>query len=137
MFSGIGSGVGVMSSPVPAGAQLPYTSAGLVRRDDLDGIPPDGNVDPNARNGRDSARGKRRKLKEEDGKEDDMISGRLSPAGRVKRPKTHSHHHHQYVQTLPLSSLLSVEKLTIYPLAIIITITIITNKTNLHHLHRI
>lgn len=97
MFSGIGSGVrGIgVSSPVPAGAPLPYSNASLVRREDVEPLPP-GPAEPA---GKTAARGKRKKAKEHDGKGDDGSTGRQTPVGgRAKRAKTHAHHHHhQYV----------------------------------------
>ncbi|KAI2602497.1 Rxt3-domain-containing protein [Hypoxylon sp. NC1633] len=92
MFSGIGSGVrGIgVSSPVPAGMQPQFPSAGPVRHDEthpghelLADIP--------AKTG---ARGKRRKAKDDDGKGDDDSTGRITPVARAKRPKTNAHHHH-------------------------------------------
>ena len=96
MFSGIGSGVGAISSPVPAGAQLPYAPSGLARREDSEAALQDSGADAQAKNRRDPVRGKRRKLKDEDGRDDEDVSGRLSPSARVKRSKPHAHHH-QYV----------------------------------------
>jgi hypothetical protein len=91
MFSGIGTGVGNLSSPVPAGAQLAYGPAGALRREDLDGGPPELPVEVVKA----TARGKRRKLKEED---EEGSTGRQTPVGsRVKKAKSHAHHHHQYV----------------------------------------
>jgi len=99
MFSGIGTGVGNMSSPIPPGAQLPYGAAGLLRREDSDNAlqePLSGDV--SAKGGRETNRGKRRKPKEEDIRGDEDSTGRLTPVGgRAKKPKTHPHHHHQYV----------------------------------------
>lgn len=99
MFSGIGSGVSGLgvSSPVASGAQLPFTSSGLARRDDPDHAPQDITSDP--KSSRDNAsRNKRRKQKDDDAKNDEDSTGRSTPLGRVKRQKTHSHHHHhQYV----------------------------------------
>jgi len=90
MFSGIGSGVGMgLSSPVAVGAQLPYATAGLMRREDSDGTPQDPAADPT----KSVHRQKRRKVKEEDGRIDEDAGGRATPLGR-KRPKTHGHHHH-------------------------------------------
>ena len=95
MFSGLGTGVGTISSPVPTGAQLPFTGTGLMRREDSDGIPPPEAVaDPGPKAG--TGRGKRRKLKEEEPRNDDDSTGRQTPVGgRAKKAKTHSHHHHQ------------------------------------------
>lgn len=95
IFAGINSGVGGISSPVPARTQLPYTGPGLLRREDSDGTPQEMSAEAPVKNGRDSARAKRRKLKEEEGKDEDS-TGRQSPAGRAKRPKTHTHHHHHH-----------------------------------------
>lgn len=100
MFSGIGSGVSGLGvpSPVASGAQLPFQTGGMARRDDLDhALQEAGNE---AKAGRDnSARTKRRKTaKEDDAKGDEESNGRSTPLGRVKRLKTHAHHHHhQYV----------------------------------------
>jgi len=94
MFSGIGTGVGTISSPVPQGAQLVYGGPGLLRRDELDVAP-----EPPAEVARPTGRGKRRKLKEED---DEANSGRLTPVGgRAKKAK--GHHHHQCVRLLPIN----------------------------------
>ncbi|KAK0736521.1 histone deacetylation protein Rxt3-domain-containing protein [Apiosordaria backusii] len=93
MFSGIGSGVGAISSPVPTGAQLPFNAMGLLRREEPEGAlhePVVEIVKP--------GRGKRRKLKEEDIRDEDGSTGRSTPVGgRAKKAKTHAHHHHQYV----------------------------------------
>jgi hypothetical protein len=88
MFSGIGTGVGALSSPSIQGAQLAYGGPGLARRDDVEG-PPDAAIEM----AKVAARGnKRRKTKEEDEE-----TGRLTPVGgRGKKVK--GHHHHQYVQ---------------------------------------
>ncbi|KAK4155302.1 histone deacetylation protein Rxt3-domain-containing protein [Chaetomidium leptoderma] len=89
MFSGIGTGVGTISSPVPAGAQLAYSNTGLLRRDDLD--PPQ---EPPVEVIKTTGRGKRRKPREED---DEANSGRLTPVGgRAKKQKGHHHHHHHH-----------------------------------------
>jgi hypothetical protein len=95
IFSGIRSGVGGLSSPVGPGAQLPYTTAGLAHREDSDSAPQDSTGDALSKTGRETGRQKRRKVKEEGG--DESAGGRSTPVGRVKRPKTHAHHHHQYV----------------------------------------
>lgn len=93
MFSGIGSGVGAISSPVPTGAQLPFNAMGLLRREEPDG-PLHEPVVEMAKPGR----GKRRKLKEEDLRDEEGSTGRSTPVGgRAKKAKTHAHHHHQYV----------------------------------------
>ncbi|KAI1371735.1 Rxt3-domain-containing protein [Hypoxylon crocopeplum] len=96
MFSGIGSGVrGIgVSSPVPPpvapGMQPQFSNAGPARRDDehpgheLLADAPVKTV----------ARGKRRKAKDEDVKGDEDSTGRITPVGRAKRPKTNAHHHH-------------------------------------------
>ena len=97
MFSGIGTGVGALSSPVPAGSQVAYGGSSLHRRDDGDGTPEESAVEP-TKAGREPARGKRRRLKEDDAREDDGSTGRLTPVGnRAKKAKSHGHHHHQYV----------------------------------------
>lgn len=98
MFSGIGSGVSGLgvSSPVASGAQLPFSSSGLGRRDDPDHTPQDMIVD--SKGSRESAaRTKRRKTKDDEAKGDEETTGRSTPVGKAKRQKTHSHHHHQYV----------------------------------------
>lgn len=94
MFSGIGSGVTGLGvpSPVPAGAQLPYTNASLARRDETDSATHDSG--PDAAPKAPQPKGRRRKLKEEDAKGEEENTGRATPSGR-KRPKTHPHHHHQ------------------------------------------
>lgn len=101
MFSGIGSGLSGLGvpSPVTSGAQLPFPSSGMGRRDELDHAPQEPSND--AKTSRDSSsRNKRRKAKEEDVKGDEESNGRATPLGRAKRLKTHSHHHHhQYVVT--------------------------------------
>ncbi|KAJ4289271.1 hypothetical protein N0V88_007022 [Collariella sp. IMI 366227] len=90
MFSGIGSGVGTISSPVPAGAQLAY-GPGVFRRDDMDAAQEQPVEVPKP-----TGRGKRRKLKEED---EEGGNGRATPVGgRAKKAKPHSHHHHQNVK---------------------------------------
>ena len=93
MFSGIGTGVGTISSPVPAGAQLAYGNAGLlIRREEPDAPP-----EPPVEMAKATGRGKRRKLKEE---EEEASNGRVTPVGsRAKKPK--GHHHHQYVFFIP------------------------------------
>ena len=100
MFSGIGSGVGSMGapSPVTAGPQgMPFSNPGQMRRDDVD-------QDSPIENGRSLQRtasrgGRRRKLKDEDGRGDDESStGRNTPSGRGKRSKPHHHHHHNHHQ---------------------------------------
>ena len=91
MFSGIGSGVrGIGApSPVPGGAQLAHTNATPARRDEND--PPEQAPEPPAKP---PTRGKRRKAKDDEAKADEDSTGRSTPAGRAKRPKTHAHHHH-------------------------------------------
>jgi len=128
MFSGIGTGVGNMSSPVPLGAQLPYVGASLMRREDSDGAhqePPAS--EPLTKAGQ---RGKRRKNKDDDGRGDEESTGRLTPVGgRIKKAKTHSHHHHQYVFLLgfPPHSL-SIRLTNILPAITTILITTILNS---------
>jgi hypothetical protein len=96
MFSGIGSGVGSMATPggnTSSGAQTPFSAAGALRREEMEGLTPEGLHVENgagklARTG--SSRGnRRRKLKEEDGKgDDDSSTGRRTPSGRApKRAK--------------------------------------------------
>ncbi|CAJ2510650.1 Uu.00g062750.m01.CDS01 [Anthostomella pinea] len=91
MFSGIGSGVrGIgVSSPVPSGAQIPFSNASLVRRDDVEPPAPEPVVEAPVK-----AQRKRRKPKDDDGKGDDDSTGRNTPVGRAKRTKTLAHHHH-------------------------------------------
>jgi hypothetical protein len=96
MFSGIGSGASGLgvSSPVPSGAHLPFSNAGLGRREDVEPIPLDLAPDPPTK----APRKRSRKTKDDDNKGDDDSTGRLTPVGRAKRPRTHPHHHHhQYV----------------------------------------
>lgn len=97
MFSGIGSGVsGIgMSSPVTSSAVTSFPSQtshpGGVKRDELEHT----TVDSGPDNVKAAKPGRRRKLKDEDARDDDS-SGRLTPAGRAnKRSKPHQHHHHQ------------------------------------------
>lgn len=99
MFAGIGSGVsGIgVSSPVTSGAPMPFTNASLAKREDVETSTPESGTDGTGK----PAKGRRRKLKDEDGKADDDHSGRQTPSNRAKRPKTHQHHHHQYVTRLP------------------------------------
>ncbi|KAM7208199.1 protein split ends [Naviculisporaceae sp. PSN 640] len=100
MFSGIGTGISI-ASPVPTGAQLPFSGPGLLRREESDGAPQEMAVDSPAKG---PGRGKRRKLKDEDTRNEDEATGRMTPiGGRAKKAKTHAHHHHQYVQA-PSSS---------------------------------
>ncbi|KPM42724.1 hypothetical protein AK830_g3815 [Neonectria ditissima] len=91
MFAGIGNGVMGVSSPITSGAPMPFTNASLAKREDVDTSTPESGPDvvPKA------PKGRRRKLKEED-KADDDSTGRLTPTGRAKRPKTHQHHHHHH-----------------------------------------
>lgn len=99
IFGGVNSGIGGLSSPAPPRTQLPYSGPGLLRRDDTE-IQEQG-IEAPAKPGRDSARGKRRKLKDDETR-DEETSGRQSPAGgRAKRAKNHAHHHHQYVPPYP------------------------------------
>lgn len=110
MFSGIGSGASGLgfSSPVPSGANLPFTNSGLARRDDVD-TPSEGVAEPPAK----APRKRTRKVKEDDAKGDDESNGRSTPVGgRSKRPKTHAHHHHHQYVPLPVSSMGSPLRLT-------------------------
>ncbi|KAH7149122.1 histone deacetylation protein Rxt3-domain-containing protein [Dactylonectria estremocensis] len=91
MFAGIGNGLMGVSSPISSGAPMPFTNASLAKREDLDTTTPDSGPEIVGK----PAKGRRRKLKEED-KADDDGSGRLTPASRTKRPKTHPHHHHHH-----------------------------------------
>jgi len=106
MFSGIGSGVGAMGVPSPTPSGPPgLPTPGQVRRDDMDALQ---DLNSPTENGgyniaRSSSRGgRRRKLKDEDGKpDDDSSTGRRTPSGRGKRPKSHHHphqHHHTHKQ---------------------------------------
>lgn len=94
MFAGIGSGVSAIgvSSPITSGAPVPYLSSSSTKREDVEHSAPEPAPEPPAK----APKGRRRKLKDEDSK-DDESSGRLTPVSRAKRPKTHQHHHHQYV----------------------------------------
>lgn len=94
MFSGIGSGVGSMTTvgASSSGAQTPFSNSGQLRREDLDGLTSQDSPGENVGHKlmRSSSRGsRRRKLKEEDSKgDDDSSTGRLTPSGRSsKRPK--------------------------------------------------
>jgi hypothetical protein len=100
MFSGIGSGVGVMGVPSPISAgphSMPFSNSSQLR--DPDAMQDSPNENGGQRMARSASRGgRRRKLKEEDSRGDDESStGRRTPSGsgRVKRAKTHHHHHHQ------------------------------------------
>ena len=99
MFAGIGSGVSAIgvSSPVTS-ASMPFTNASLVKRDDVETSTPESGTDGTGK----ATKGRRRKLKDEDGKGDDDNSGRVTPSNRAKRPK--QHHHHQYVPNLLLKN---------------------------------
>ncbi|KAI1453161.1 histone deacetylation protein Rxt3-domain-containing protein [Annulohypoxylon moriforme] len=101
MFSGIGSGVrGIgVSSPVPPVMQAQFSNAGPTRRDD-EHLGHEVLVDAPAKT---ATRGKRRKAKDDDGKGDDDSTGRVTPVGRAKRPKTHAHHHHHQSAAAPSS----------------------------------
>lgn len=94
VFSGLGGGLGGLgvSSPVTSAPpnSAPFSGT-LTRRDDTELGTHDSAPDGAAKGG---SKGRRRKLKEEDLREED--SGRLTPSGRAKRPKTVPHHHHQY-----------------------------------------
>ncbi|RSL73202.1 hypothetical protein CEP54_000321 [Fusarium duplospermum] len=89
MFAGIGNGVMGVSSPIITAA-MPFTNASLAKREDSENMTPESGPDAGSK----GTKARRRKLKEEDGKGDDDSSGRLTPANRAKRPKTHQHHHH-------------------------------------------
>ncbi|XDG02717.1 hypothetical protein ABKA04_002332 [Annulohypoxylon sp. FPYF3050] len=101
MFSGIGSGVrGIgVSSPVPTAMQAQFSNAGPTRRDDEH---PGHEMLADAPV-KTATRGKRRKAKDDDGKGDDDSTGRNTPVGRAKRPKTHAHHHHHQSAAAPSS----------------------------------
>ncbi|KAF4999407.1 hypothetical protein FDECE_11519 [Fusarium decemcellulare] len=103
MFAGIGNGVMGVSSPITSAA-MPFTNASLAKREDSENVTPESGPEGGKGKG-----GRRRKLKEEDGKGDDDSSGRLTPANRTKRPKTHQHHHHhQYVSQSPLAAFVNL-----------------------------
>ncbi|KAM0353074.1 hypothetical protein ACHAPU_001963 [Fusarium lateritium] len=91
MFAGIGNGVMGVSSPI-ASAAMPFTNASLAKREDPENVTPDSGPETGGK----GTKGRRRKLKDDDGKGDDDSSGRVTPAGRAKRPKTHQHHHHHH-----------------------------------------
>lgn len=104
MFSGIGSGVGAMGAPSPitAGPQSLPNSAQF-RRDELDSA--HGQDSPLENGGYKPARspsrgGRRRKLKDEDNRDDDSSTGRRTPSGtgRGKRAKSHHYLHHNHNQ---------------------------------------
>ncbi|QPC68955.1 hypothetical protein HYE67_011186 [Fusarium culmorum] len=95
MFAGIGNGVMGVSSPITSAA-MPFTTASLAKREDPENVTPDSGPEAGSK----GTKGRRRKLKDDEGKGDDESSGRVTPANRAKRPKTHQHqhhHHHQYV----------------------------------------
>lgn len=98
MFAGIGNGVMGVSSPI-ASAAMPFTNASLAKREDSENITPDSGTEAGGK----ATKGRRRKLKDDDGKVDDDSSGRATPANRAKRPKTHQHHHHHQYVGLPFS----------------------------------
>ncbi|KLP21991.1 Uncharacterized protein LW94_11209 [Fusarium fujikuroi] len=98
MFAGIGNGVMGVSSPI-ASAAMPFTNASLAKREDSENITPDSGTEAGGK----ATKGRRRKLKDDDGKGDDDSSGRATPANRAKRPKTHQHHHHHQYVGLPFS----------------------------------
>ncbi|KAF5568167.1 transcriptional regulatory RXT3 [Fusarium napiforme] len=99
MFAGIGNGVMGVSSPI-ASTAMPFTNASLAKREDSENITPDSGTEAGTK----TTKGRRRKLKDDDGKGDDDSSGRATPANRgAKRPKTHQHHHHHQYVGLPFS----------------------------------
>lgn len=98
MFAGIGNGVMGVSSPI-ASTAMPFTNASLAKREDSENITPESGTEAGGK----STKGRRRKLKDDDGKGDDDSSGRATPANRAKRPKTHQHHHHHQYVGLPFS----------------------------------
>ena len=76
MFSGIGTGVGAMEGRSPATAGPQGLSVGQMRREDLEGFP--GQDSPIENGGYNIARsssrgGRRRKLKDEDGRGDEYV----------------------------------------------------------------
>ncbi|KAF9769866.1 hypothetical protein IL306_012647 [Fusarium sp. DS 682] len=98
MFAGIGNGVIGVSSPIASSA-MPFTNASLAKREDSENVTPDSGTEAGGK----GTKGRRRKLKDDDGKGDDDSSGRVTPANRAKRPKTHQHHHHHQYVGLPFS----------------------------------
>lgn len=107
MFAGIGNGVMGVSSPITSSA-MPFANTSLAKREDVDNTTPEPGPDVTGK----ATKGRRRKLKDEDGK-DDESSGRATPANRTKRPKTHQHHHHH--QYAPPKAPTLVLQLTLIP----------------------
>lgn len=96
MFSGIGTGASGFGMPSPGPSHLPFTNAGLARREEAESHPPEIATDPPPK----QPRKRQRKPKNDDAQGDDDSTGRLTPVGRTKRAKNnHAHHHHQYVPT--------------------------------------
>jgi hypothetical protein len=91
MFSGIGSGVSAIgvSSPITSNATGAFTNTSLAKREDAS----NGGVDSGADAPVKGQKGRRRKLKDEEVRDDDS-SGRLTPGSKTKRAKG-QHHHHQ------------------------------------------
>ncbi|KAJ9421616.1 histone deacetylation protein Rxt3-domain-containing protein [Fusarium oxysporum] len=108
MFAGIGNGVMGVSSPI-ASTAMPFTNASLAKREDSENITPESGTEAGGK----STKGRRRKLKDDDGKGDDDSSGRATPANRAKRPRLTSitiiisihphHHHHHPADSAPLT----------------------------------
>lgn len=102
MFSGIGSGVSGLGvpSPVASGAQLPFQSGAMGRREEMESMPQEVNNEAKAGSSA-AARTKRRKTaKDDEARPDEESNGRNTPLSKTKRLKTHAHHHHhQYVPT--------------------------------------
>jgi hypothetical protein len=101
MFSGIGSGVGVMGAPSPITTHaqgMPFSNSGHLRREDLENLQdsPTENGHRLARSASRQGGGRRRRLKEEEGRDDESSNGRRTPSGSgrggVKRAKTGHHH---------------------------------------------
>lgn len=98
MFSGIGSGVGSLGAAgvSSGGAQSPFSNQGQLRRDELESPTVQESMAEAAGHkiARPSSRGgRRRRLKDEDGRvDDDSSGGRRTPSGRAsKRPKSVIH----------------------------------------------
>lgn len=92
VFSGLGGGLSGLGVPSPVTSAPPASSVpfpGATRRDDAEPGVHDSGPDGAGKGGN---RGRRRKLKEEDLREEDS-AGRHTPGARAKRPKTMPHHH--------------------------------------------
>ena len=104
MFSGIGSGVGAIgaSSPMTSAAAAAYGNAAAAAAAASTASAPPKREEPEAAavdsgpEGSKTSKARRRKLKDEDSRDEDS-SGRATPGARAnKRAKAHPHHHHQY-----------------------------------------